>query len=70
MKINFVPKEEIDPWMEEAHAISPDVKDTLFLALAFQLHCCIWSNDKALKEQQKKIRVFRTEEIVKMLSSQ
>ena len=61
-RITFITKEEIDPFLEEAKLISPDLKDITYLALALKLNCSLWSNDKALK-QQSRIKVYNTNEI-------
>ena len=61
-KIRVAPYEEFEPFMKEAEKISPDQKDTEYLALALKLDCAIWSNDKKLKEQDKVI-IFSTEDL-------
>jgi len=43
-----------------------DEKDTPFLALAMQLNCPIWSNDKHFKEQQV-AEVYTTSEIIDLI---
>ncbi|MEK6898470.1 MAG: PIN domain-containing protein [Nanoarchaeota archaeon] len=62
----LIPKEEIEPFMEEAEKISPDEKDTIYLALALKLNCSLWSNDKDLKEKQIIVHVYTTEELIRM----
>lgn len=42
------------------------VIDSEYFALALKLNCAIWSNDKRLK-QQDKIKVYSTEDLVKVL---
>jgi len=64
-QIFIVPKKEIIPFMDEADKISPDPKDTVYLALAIALKSNIWSNDKKLKQSQTKIHIFSTEELLK-----
>lgn len=64
--ITVVPMEEYSGFIEEAEKISPDPKDTLYLALAMKLKCAVWSNDKKLKEQDK-VKVYSTNEIVEMI---
>lgn len=64
-QISIVPKKEITPFMDEAEKISPDPKDTIYLACAIALKSNIWSNDKKLKQDQTKITVFSTEELLK-----
>jgi predicted nucleic acid-binding protein len=63
-QIIIVPKKEIIPFMNKAEKISPDPRDTVYLALAFALKSSIWSNDKRLKQGQNKITVFSTEELL------
>jgi predicted nucleic acid-binding protein len=53
-QITIVPKKEITPFIDKAEKISPDPKDTVYLALALALKSNVWSNDKKLKEGQKK----------------
>ena len=60
----LIPKEEINPFLDKAEKISPDQKDTVYLALAMKLNCAIWSNDKPLKEKQKEIKIFSTTELI------
>jgi predicted nucleic acid-binding protein len=48
-----------------ASTITPDIKDTLYIALAIELHCPIWSNDKRLKNLG--ITIFNTQELLTML---
>ena len=63
----LIPKEEIDPFIEKAKKISPDEKDTVYLALALKLSCSLWSNDRDLKEKQNTIQVYSTEELIEMI---
>ncbi|MBY8989565.1 MAG: DNA-binding protein [Candidatus Lokiarchaeota archaeon] len=64
-QITIIPKKEIIPFIDKARKISPDPKDTVYLALAFLLDSNIWSNDKRLKQSQQKITVFPIEELIK-----
>ena len=64
-QISIVPKKEIAPFMDEANKISPDPKDTIYLALAIALKSNIWSNDKKLKQEQTKITIYSTNELIK-----
>ncbi len=45
-----------------------DEKDTPFLALALQLNCPVWSNDKHFK-QQNIAEVYTTEKISELLKN-
>jgi len=62
----FIPKEEIDAFIEKAEKISPDPKDVPYFALALKLRCSLWSNDKALKEKQDAVQVYSTQELINM----
>ena len=65
-QVTIIPKKEITPFIGKAETISPDPKDTIYLALAFALKASVWSNDKNLKKGQKEITVFSTEELIKI----
>lgn len=65
-RIILVPREEIDPFIDKAKIISPDIKDITYIALALQMNCAVWSNDKALKEKQKEVRVYSTHDLVQL----
>jgi len=65
-KIKLIPYEEFESFIVEAEKISPDPKDTEYLALALKLKCAFWSNDKKLKTQDK-IKVYSTEDLMKEL---
>ena len=65
-RIKIIPYERIYPYMREATELSPDPKDTVYIALALLLNCHIWSNDKELSEKQKRIRIIMTAELVEI----
>src|SRR3989344_1443711 len=65
-RIIFISHEEIDPYLERAEKISPDIKDVTYVALALRLNCAIWSNDKALKEKQNIVKVYHTHDLVRL----
>ena len=65
-EIEFIPYSEIEKFVPEAEKITPDPNDTEYFALALKLNCSIWSNDKKLKKQDK-VKVYSTEELVKIL---
>ena len=65
-KITLIPMEELLPFADEAEKISPDPDDVAYIALALKLKCPIWSQDRKLKENQNKVRVYSTEDLVKM----
>ena len=67
-KILIIPKKEIDPYVNKAKEISPDPKDTVYLALSLAINTVFWSNDKNLKEKQDLVKILTTEEIIKNLS--
>ena len=62
----LMPEEEIEHFIAKAEEISPDVKDTIYLALAMKLRCGLWSNDSDLKEKQRVVQVYSTEELMKL----
>ena len=61
--IKIVPFEDFRQCTPEAEAISPDKDDVPYFALALHLGCALWSNDKALKRQNK-IKVISTAELL------
>ena len=66
-QIEVVPFEEFEDKYSEAVKISPDIDDVPYFALALKFSCAIWSNDKRLKNQNV-VKVYTTDEIIKMLS--
>ena len=60
--ITVVPQEEYSEFIEDAKKFSPDEKDVMYLALALNLNCAVWSNDKKLKAQNK-VKIFSTEDL-------
>jgi len=65
-KIKTIPNEETEKYISEAKNISPDVKDSDYFALALKIKCPIWSNDKALKDKQKAVQIYSTEDLAKI----
>jgi predicted nucleic acid-binding protein len=59
-----MPASEFSKQTKKAKEICPDPDDTEYFALALQLNCPLWSNDKKLKNQQE-IRVINTIELLK-----
>ncbi|PIN95725.1 hypothetical protein COU56_00710, partial [Candidatus Pacearchaeota archaeon CG10_big_fil_rev_8_21_14_0_10_31_9] len=53
-------------FIKEAEEISPDKKDAEFLALCLKFSCVLWSNDSALKNQNK-VKVLSTEDLIEIL---
>lgn len=66
-EIKVVPKDEYAGYMEKALAISPDVKDAPYIALALKTHSAIWSQDKHFKKQ-KQVKVYTTNELLEKLT--
>ncbi len=64
--IKFAPKKEYSTFLKEAEEISPDEKDSEFFALCLKYSCVLWSNDLALKNQNK-VTVLSTEDIVDII---
>lgn len=65
--IEFVDIQTLTPYIKVAARISPDVKDTLYIALALFKGCGLWSNDRALRENQSTIKVITTTELEKLI---
>jgi predicted nucleic acid-binding protein len=63
--ITLIPLGEIEDYFKEAEKFCPDENDLDYFALALKLNCPIWSTDKKLKKQEK-IKVYSTEDLVKM----
>lgn len=63
-RIKNVPNEETKQYLSKAEKISPDKKDSDYLALALKMKCAVWSNDKELKKQ-KEILIYSTEDLMK-----
>ncbi len=64
--ITVIPQEEYNRFMKGAKDISPDENDIAYIALALELKCGIWSNDKKLKKQVK-VKVYSTDEVMKLV---
>jgi predicted nucleic acid-binding protein len=65
--VNFVPLKEYEDCLREACDI-PDEDDADFIALAIKNRSPLWSNDAALKRQEK-TAVLTTAEIIKLLTA-
>ena len=63
-EIEIIPQNMITPFIEKVEKVSPDPKDTVYLACALAIDSKIWSNDKKLKEGQEEIEVITTEELI------
>ncbi len=66
LKVKFIPLKDYEIFKKEALQISPDKKDSDFLALTLENSCYLWSNDSLLKKQNK-VKVLTTEEIIYLL---
>ena len=66
IKIKTIPNEETEKYMDEARQISPDPNDVDYFALALKMKCGIWSNDKEIKDKQEEIRIYNTEELIRL----
>jgi len=62
-KIQYVPMEEIKPYMSQARKVSPDPNDTTYFAVALKMGASIWSNDKPLRNQDV-VRIYTTRELI------
>jgi len=65
-KIELIPQRQTEKLMERAREICPDENDGDYFAVALELNCAIWSNDKKLKDQ-KSISVISTHELLQNL---
>jgi len=65
-KITLVSEYSYGRYLKEAATFCPDEDDIEYFALALMLGYPLWSNDKALKNQQA-VHVFSTDELLKML---
>jgi len=65
-RINFVPSEEINPYLDKAKKISPDPNDAVYFAVALKVDASLWSNDSILKKQEI-ITVYSTKELLTLV---
>ena len=61
-RINFIPIENIIPYLKKADKISPDFDDSIYFAAALNMDMPIWSNDKRLKNQNV-IKIYTTSDL-------
>ncbi len=61
--IQTIPRVEYEAQIEKARQISPDPDDVHYFALALHFDCPIWTNDKALKKQNK-VTIIGTTEMI------
>lgn len=45
-RIDIIPGQEFERFLQEANKVSPDHDDTEYLALAMRFDAALWSNDK------------------------
>lgn len=67
-RIKIISLNELTKHISKAQQISPDPKDIAYFALALKLKLGIWSNDKALKNQDI-VNVYNTQEIIEDFST-
>ena len=65
-RIKIVQLSLIKPFLKQASDFSPDPKDTVYHALALKLNCSLWSNDKDLKENQSKVEILTTRDMMNL----
>ena len=63
-KITMIPQSHFIHYLDLASRISPDVKDSEYIALALELGIPLWTNDKELKKQQL-VPVIFTQDLVR-----
>jgi len=61
-----ISKEEYASFFVEARKLSPHIKDVPYFALALNLDCPIWSDEKAFK-QQSRIKILSTNKLLKFI---
>lgn len=66
-RITFIENEEFIDLLNKAEKISPDKSDTHYVGLSLKLNMSIWSNDKALKDEQDSVTVYNTNDVAKIL---
>jgi predicted nucleic acid-binding protein len=64
--VSFVPPAGYKKFLAEAERISPGKDDAPFLALSIKEKCSLWSNDSALKNQEK-VNVLSTNDLIDVI---
>ena len=64
--IETLPQKDFAAQMAEAMKLAPHPEDAPYLALALELSIPIWSNDLGI-HAQKKVKVYRTKDLIKQL---
>lgn len=64
-RIKLIPVSEFEMFLSKAKEICPDPNDLEYFALALNLNCPLWSEDKALKKQGF-VKVFTTSELLEL----
>ena len=64
--IKLVPEQEYSMYLNEASKLTKHTHDIPYFAVALYLNCNIWSNEKSF-EQQSKVNVYTTSELLKEL---
>ncbi|MEK6982710.1 MAG: PIN domain-containing protein [Candidatus Micrarchaeota archaeon] len=67
IKIDIIPKESFEVFLEHSEKISPDPNDCAYFALALKLRIPIWTNERDLKEKQSTVKVYNTKDLFEML---
>jgi predicted nucleic acid-binding protein len=66
-RVVVIPRQEFERYLQEANRLSPDPDDTEYFAVALRFDATLWSNDKKLKEQQSKVTVLSTAELIALV---
>ncbi len=64
-KIQFVPEEQLRPFLPAAITLTIDPKDTTYLACALAVNADLWTHDKALN--QNRVKTWNTTQLAKHL---
>lgn len=65
--IEFIDAKILEDYIKIVKNISPDPKDTIYVAAAVFKGCAIWSNDGPLRKRQNTIKVITTKDLVNLL---
>ncbi len=65
-RIDIVPREDFEGYLNRANEHCPDPDDTEYFALAMSEDAVLWSDEKRLKDQDE-IEVISTSELIRML---
>ncbi len=65
-RVDIVKNKDTEKFLAQARSFCPDKGDVDYIALALKLKCPIWSQDKVLRQKQNKVKVWTTEELMRL----